>query len=425
MKESFLHLVWQQGLFEQTNLCTVQKENIQLYKKGVPNYLQGPDFSNAIVEIGGVKWAGNIEIHIKSSDWYAHKHQKDKNYGNVILHVVYEHDVDVYDIYGNEISTLELKPCISKDLVNNYKELLTHKPKWIFCEDIIKNYDSFKLNKWLERLYVERLERKVEEIEKIFTKQNSDWEATLFLMLSKYFGGNLNGSIFIQAFSQVDFSVIRKQINNKTTTPFLFGLTGLLSKDNIEDAYYQSLKKEFFYQKQKYKIEDLILPSLNFYGCRPQNFPTIRLAQLIAVYEKHQTLFAELLSTKTNIEDYKNIFKIELDLYWQEHYNFEKISKKSKKQLSSSFINLLLINVVVPILFLYHKTKGEDVFYLLDLMYGMAPEKNNIINKFYKLGVDTKSALHTQALLTLKKEYCSKERCAECSLGIDFIKNIK
>lgn len=325
MKESFLHLVWQQQLLKINKpFITSQTQALEIHKTGVLNYLQGPDFKNALIELETIKWAGNIEVHVKSSDWYAHQHQNDKNYSNVILHVVYEHDVDVFDLYGNEIPTFELKKYILDTVFLNYEVLMSKKQQWIFCEDVVKKIDVFKLNNWLERLYIERLERKVEDINTVFIDNKKDWEATLFLLLAKYFGGNLNGVIFQEAFTSVDFSIIRKETSNKNLNALLFGLLGMLEKNDVEDTYYIQLQKEYRYLQQKYKLSYKNRHSLNFYGCRPANFPTIRLAQFIALYEYNQTLFAVLIRAFVNKVDYKTILSIALDAYWQQHYNFDK-----------------------------------------------------------------------------------------------------
>jgi len=424
MRESLLHLVWEQNLFQNTDLLTTKNQLLKIHQTGILNHLQGPDFSNAVLEINGQKWAGTVEIHVKSSDWYAHEHQNDKNYHNVVLHVVYEHDVEVFDVHSNEIPTFELKKYIDKNVFLKYKKLMKGPKQWIFCESQLKSFDTFKMNIWLERLYVERLERKIGEIDEVYKKTGRDWEATLFLLMAKYFGGNVNGAIFLDAFSQVDFSVIRKQISNKTTTSFLFGLIGLLAENEIEDAYYTSLKKDYKYQQQKYQLKNLQLPKLNFYGCRPQNFPTIRLAQFISFYEKNTNVFSEILNIKSNLKSYNDFFSIEMNLYWKTHYNFKCTSKKSAKKISKSFINLLLMNVIVPVLFLYAKNKGDDTSHLLELMYEIPSEKNSIISKFKELGIKVDSSLQSQAVLSLKKEYCDKERCVECVVGIDLIKKV-
>lgn len=423
MKESFLHWVWEQQLLNTRELYTTNKKLLTVFNSGNLNTLQGPDFSSALLKIESQKWAGNVEIHVKSSDWYAHQHQNDENYKNVILHVVYEHDVEVYDAHNNVVPTLELKKYIDKNVLKNYQTLMQTNTHWIFCEEKINTIDTFVIENWLERVYVERLERKVKQIEQIYHKSGKDWEATLFLTLAKYFGGNLNGEIFLNAFCQVDFSVIRKQMVNKTLDALLFGLVSLLDEKEVEDVYYQQLQKEFAYQKQKYQIENLANYKLHFYGCRPQNFPTIRLAQLLALYQEKNTLFALVLQLGADLNLYRDLLSVPIALYWQEHYNFERPSKKSSKKLSKNFVDLLIINAIVPVLFCYAQQQGKDCYHLLELMYAISPEKNSIINRFKKTGVKVDTALHTQALLTLKSEYCEKERCAECVIGIACIKN--
>ncbi len=420
MKESFLHLVWQQKLFTTKELRTVHQKNIEINHYGMVNTLQGPDISSAIVTIGEQKWAGNIEIHVNSSDWYAHQHQKDKNYQNVILHVVYHHDVEVYDVHGNEIPVLELKQYISKQIIANYEGLLQHKNTWILCEGSFKELADEKFKFWLERLMVERLERKTKEVETIWKACKGDWEATLFLMMTKYFGGTINGTIFYETFSNVDYSVIRNQWVNKTASSFLYGLLGLLTEDR-EDVYYQNLQKEYQYQQQKYQLKNENKESLNFYGCRPSNFPTIRLAQLIAFYEAHPAVFSELIVLGTSLKNYQNLFDVSVNDYWYTHYNFGKVSKKSYKKISKHFREILIVNVVIPVLFLYHQQKGWDTSGFLEVLYELPSEKNSILTKFKEIGYTATSALEAQALLTLKKQYCDKERCAECEVGLRLI----
>ncbi|MGY5351214.1 DUF2851 family protein [Wenyingzhuangia sp. IMCC45533] len=420
MKESFLHLIWQQKLFTTKSLCTTRHQKLEIDYFGTLNSLCGPDITSAVIKIDGQKWAGNVEIHVNSSDWYAHQHQKDKNYGNVILHVVYHHDIEVYDVNGHEIPVLELKQYIPLSVLENNSRLMNQKSKWIFCEDYFKYVDNFKFEFWLESLMIERLERKTKEVEKTLKDAKGDWEATLFLMMVKYFGGNVNGDILYNVFSKIDYKIIRKQFVNKTSSSFVYGMVGLLVEEK-EDAYYIGLQKEFYYQQQKYQLNNSMDKRLNFYGCRPLNFPTIRLAQLIAFYEATPNVFSKILSMNHQLSAYKDLFNVSVAEYWKIHYNFDKESKKSLKRVSKSFQDIIMINVIVPVLFLHNKTKGIDNAYLLDILNELKPEKNSVISKFGELGFQSKSALETQALLTLKKQYCDHERCAECAVGIETI----
>jgi len=165
MQEDFLHYIWKYKKFEALELKTTEAETIVVKNVGIHNFNAGPDFFNAQISIGEQLWAGNVEMHIYASDWYVHNHENDKNYDNVILHVVWEHDIEVYRKDKTIIPTLELKPYVSKEVLLSYEKLFSKKQRWINCENDFASVDDFVLQNWLERLYFERLERKANDIE--------------------------------------------------------------------------------------------------------------------------------------------------------------------------------------------------------------------------------------------------------------------
>src|ERR1700757_5222610 len=99
--EDFLHYVWKFRLFDKADLKTVDGDEIEIHSVGIHNTDAGPDFQNARIRIGGTVWAGNVEVHVPSSDWVKHNHTTDKAYDNVILHVVYRDDAPVILPDGN------------------------------------------------------------------------------------------------------------------------------------------------------------------------------------------------------------------------------------------------------------------------------------------------------------------------------------
>ena len=210
MKEDFLHHVWQFKKFDIANLKTTTGESIQILNSGQYLQLAGPDFFNAQLIIGNQKWAGNVEIHLKSSDWYVHHHEKDEAYDNIILHVVWENDTPVFRKNNTEIPVLELKNYVSKSTLDNYKFLLAPK-SWIFCEKQLATINEFVWDNWKERLFFERLERKSIAIQKLLEETQQDWEAVLFCMLAKNFGLNTNGEAFLKIAQSIPFSIIRKE----------------------------------------------------------------------------------------------------------------------------------------------------------------------------------------------------------------------
>lgn len=421
MKEDFLHYLWKFKKFDVLNLKTVNNEEITIVYVGQYLELAGPDFFNAQVVIGTQKWAGNVEIHIKSSDWYVHHHEKDIGYENVILHVVWEHDVAVFRSDNSEISVLELKKYVEKATLENYQSLMNPK-SWIFCEKQLKNVNAFALQNWQERLFFERLERKSQPIFDLLEQTNQDWEGVLFCLLAKNFGLNTNGEIFYKMAQSLPFSTIRKEsFEVENLEALIFGTAGLLESEK-EDNYFKDLKFRYFYLLHKYQMEKVCLEPVQFFKHRPDNFPTIRLSQLANLYHSRQNLFSKISSLNSLKSTYE-LFQVTASEYWQNHYQFDKESPIKKKTLSKSFIDLIVINTIIPIQFAFAKSQGKEISEdLIQLLNEVAAEKNAIIEKFTSFGILSKTAFETQSLLQLKNEYCNKSKCLECAIGMDLIK---
>ncbi|MDO7173970.1 DUF2851 family protein [Mariniflexile sp. AS56] len=417
MQEDFLHYIWKHKKIELNKLKTTDGETVLVTSVGQHNFNSGPDFFNAQLQIGEQLWAGNVEIHVNSSDWFLHNHEQDKAYDTVILHVVWEHDTDVFRNNNTPIPTLQLKDFTSKEVLNNYEKLFSKSGKWINCENDFASIEDFLLNNWLERLYFERLERKSETIQDLLKETKNDWEAVFFIMLAKNFGLKVNGESFYSMAKSIDFSIVRKsQANQQTLEALFFGQAGLLEQ-GFENAYYLELVKDYQFLKQKFKLENDSVMPLQFFRLRPPNFPTIRISQLASLYYEHKNLFSKVMEAKS-LEDFYALFKVSAASFWSSHYTFQKTSKASTKTLTKSFVDLLLINTVLPIKFCYSKERGEESdAIILKIASDLASEKNSIIEAFNGLRNVSNSSLQSQALLQLKTEYCAKNKCLQCAVG--------
>lgn len=417
MREDFLHHIWKLKKFDTSNLKTTNSEAIEIISVGQHNLNSGPDFFNAQLKINDQLWAGNVEIHVKSSDWFVHNHEMDKAYDNVILHVVWEQDSDVFRKNQSRIPTLELKQLISQNALNNYNKLFSKSQKWINCENEFKTVDDFTLSMWLQRVYFERLERKSKDIEILLRNSNNNWEAVLFKLLVKNFGLKVNGDAFLSLANSIDFSIIRKQqANLMSLEALLFGQSGLL-QESFEDPYFNVLVNEYKFLSQKFNLSNNSGISLKFFRLRPQNFPTIRLSQLANLYYQQQNLFSKIIEINST-QAFYDLFKVRTSEFWETHYTFGKRSRSSKKFLSTSFKDLLLINTIIPVKFSYAKFLGKPVDEnILSLMQEIKAEKNSIIEKFNGLKTVSNSALQSQALIQLKNNYCDKNKCLQCGIG--------
>ena len=421
MKEDFLHHVWQFKKFDIANLKTTKGESIQILNSGQYLQLTGPDFFNAQLIIGNQKWAGNVEIHLKSSDWYVHNHEKDSNYESVILHVVWEYDVPIFRKDDSEIPTLELKEYVALADLHKYQSLVSQK-SWIYCENEIGNVDDFIFKNWQERLFFERLERKSQLIFELAEISNHDWEAVLFCLLAKNFGLNTNGEMFYKIAKSIPFSVVRKEsYSSESLEALLFGQANLLSQD-FQDNYAKELQKSYNYLVLKYQLHEKVFGLVEFFKHRPDNFPTIRLAQLANLYFHQKNLFS-LVMNGTSINELYQIFNVGVSQYWETHYNFDKNSSKKMKKLSKSFIDLLVINTIIPLRFAYARSQQKEITQeLIDLAILIPAEKNAILEKFYSFGVNSQNAYESQSLLQLKKNYCDNKKCLDCAIGYFILK---
>ena len=422
MKEDFLHYLWKFKKFDTLNLKTAQEEQITIIKTGDYLELAGPDFFNAQITIGNQKWAGNVEIHLKSSDWYVHGHEKDAAYENVILHVVWEHDTEIFSRDNNEIPVLILKDYVASEILSNYNSLVMPK-SWIFCEKDIGKIDDFIIKNWQERLFFDRLERKSKFIYDLLEETNQDWEGVLFVLLAKNFGLNTNGNSFLQIAKSIPFSIVRKEsFEIENLEALLLGTSGLLDDDK-EDIYFTDLKLRYYYLLNKYQLEKRHIDSVQFFKHRPDNFPTIRLSQLANLYHKHQNLFSKVTVLKS-VKSVYELLNVSASVYWSNHYQFDKESLRKPKSLSKSFMDLIIINTIIPIQFAYSNIRGESIAEeLIAFMNEVTPEKNAIIDKFQSFGVSAKNAFETQTLLELKNEYCNQKACLKCVLGMELLKN--
>ncbi len=420
MQEDFLHYIWKHKAFNTSQLKTIKGDFVFINQLGQHNHNAGPDFFNAQLTIAEQLWAGNVEIHIKSSDWYVHHHEVDKAYDNVILHVVWEHDTEIFRKDNSEIPTLELKHYVDKSLIDNYQKLMLSK-SWINCEANFAEVDDFLFNNWLERLYIERLERKSEDILQLLKASNNNWEAVLFKMLTKNFGLKVNGESFLSLANSFEFSIVRKLQNDALDLEALFFGQADLLNDEVQEVYYLGLQKRYQFLKQKFKLSTQGVLPIQFFRLRPPNFPTIRLSQLANLYHTHTNLFSEVVTVSSKEEIYK-IFNIETSEFWKSHYTFSKSSKTSKKALTKSFIDLLVINTIIPLQFSYAKAQGKPIEdHVFNFIKQIGLEKNSIVSKFLDLKPIEKQALTSQALLQLKQNYCDKNKCLQCAIGNSLI----
>ncbi|MCX8525114.1 DUF2851 family protein [Chryseobacterium formosus] len=419
MNEKLLQYLWNFKVFTSFNFTDTDGNPVEIIDFGKWNTDSGPDFLMAKIKIKNIILAGNIELHVKSSDWIFHQHSKDPAYQNIILHVVFQNDIDIKEFIEQNIPTLELKDNIDKNIFQKYENLLKES-QFIPCEKI---FSTKKIPiTFHEENLLKKLEEKSLEIESDLLRSKNNYEAVLFHHLAYSFGLKVNAFIFKQIAESINFNTIIKIQQNKTQLEALFfGISGWLEKP--QDEQIQLWKREFDFIKAKYNLPDIkIYPK--FLRLRPPNFPTIRLSQFADLYFQHQNLFSKIISAQ-NANELVEIFKdIKASEYWDNHFNFGKISPVNQpKILTKDFIELVILNTILPIKYTYHKHQNENINdEILTFYWEIQAEKNSVINEWKNLGLKIKNSMESQSLIYHFKNYCEAKNCLNCGIGFKILK---
>ncbi|MFF5380188.1 DUF2851 family protein [Pedobacter suwonensis] len=421
--EDFLHYVWQFRSFDFNGLQTCDGEKLEIINTGLLNPNAGPDFNHAKIKIGETTWAGNVEIHLKSSDWLKHNHQVNPAYENVILHVVYQHDAEITRMDGTILPVLELKDRISADLIRRYENLfltLTDFP----CIAQIGRVDELIIDSFLSRTLVERFEQKTNAVTETLKELNGNWDETFYRFMARNFGFKINAlpfELFAKAVPQHIYG--RHKNNSHQIEALVFGAAGFLN-DHFEEAYPQKLKAEFQFLQKKYNIKPIDVSMWKFMRMRPQNFPTIRLAQFAALITKANHLFSKVMEIKQVAELHTLFENLPVNEYWKTHYHLKKVASSVNIQIGKASVDNILLNTVALFLFAYGKHTATPYFInrAIKLLESLPAEQNAITDKFTGAGVKIANAFASQGILQLKKRYCDEKKCLSCGIGIKILK---
>jgi hypothetical protein len=423
MTEDFLHYLWKFQDFDTRGLLTTEGEAISILKSGFHNSDAGPDFGDARIMIGTQIWAGNVELHLHTSDWNKHKHQNDPAYNNVILHVVYESDRDpILNEAGNPIPTVELKGRFDEYRYWHYEQLVQSKG-FIPCAKDISDVSNLHRESMLERVLVERITNKASRLKELLKQNQNNWEETAYQWLSYGFGLKVNAEPMIWLSRALPLKLIQKHGGDlHTIEALVFGASGLLGNCETDD-YVEELRRTFSFYQKKYSLEPLEPSVWKYSKLRPVSFPDQRLAQWASLLANQQHFFSTIIRSG-RMEKLYTYFNQRSSAYFEEHYRLGKESKPHKAAPSQAFIERLIINVIVPFLQLYAQVQDETFYEqrALDLLDQLAPENNSLMEKFKQAGLEIDSAFTSQALLELESKYCSLKKCLTCNIGNAILK---
>ncbi len=417
MKEELLWYLWKFKLFN-NNLHLKSGEKLTILKPGIQNHDSGPDFFNALIKIDETTWAGNVEMHVKSSDWYLHGHDKDKAYNNVILHVVFKHDKDVLGKNGEPLPVLEAENNFDIKILNRYEDYIKGLRK-IPCENDIDKTDYFTTINWLERLTFERLEQKAGDIINQTEDLKYDFHEAFYRKIARYFGLKANNDAFEMLAKSLPLKILTVHNENLLQLEaLLYGQAGMLSS-KYQDEYPQVLLEEYRFLASKYNLKPIDKSVWRFMRMRPANFPTVRISQFANLFYRTSGMLHKIFTEK-NLNNIKNLFSVNASEYWDKHYRFDIPSQNKKRKIfGNTSIDILLINAVVPFVFAYGiiQNKPELKEKAVDWLEQIKAENNKFTRLYAGFGIKAENAMQSQAMVQLKTEYCDKKRCLNCAIG--------
>jgi hypothetical protein len=414
--ERLMHFVWQHRLGLRQGLKTVDGRRVIVVDQGVYNTDAGPDFFNATIEIGNETWVGNVEIHVRASDWYRHGHDRDRAYDSVVLHVVQYDDMAVKRSDGSVIPQIVMH--CTPGGAKRCNALLDCAINSLPCEATIKRLPRIYLTDWLTALGAERMYRKSERIQQLVADTQGYWEGAAYVTFARALGFGLNGDPFELLARSLPLKFLNRHHDELFTTEALvFGQAGLIPAERKDEHLYTTrLRQEYAFMQRKFSLQPPPL-AWKMARTRPQNLPYRRLAALAQMVHKGFYMVGQLSDAAT-LDDMRRVFDVTLISFWANHLTFESAGGASKA-MSAASIDKLLINVAIPLLHARAMSCGDldGMERCMELLQTMKGEDNAIIRLFAGAGLKCDDAFTSQALIELRREYCEKKKCIYCRFG--------
>lgn len=427
MQESFLHFIWQYQYFNRQTLQTSAGEPILMLAQGMYNRQDaGPDFKASRLQIGGLDWFGDVEIHVKASDWMRHQHQQDPAYNSVVLHVVWEDDVQVYRQDGTPVPQLVIRERVDARLIGEYTTLMKS-PDPIPCAGQFSQVDNLQKVSMLDKALLQRLKRKSATILEWLEEAGGDWETVAWWLLASNFGFKKNNQLFLNLAKRLPLKVLAKHRQQPLQQEaLLFGMAGFLQDvPAFDNPYLKRLHQEWAFLGLKYELAPRKLQrhQWKFLRMRPANFPTVRLAQLAAILQARHHIFS-IFRDEESAKELTRLLRSPQSPYWQEHYDIGKVSKSKMTPLGLGSAQNLLINTAAPLLAAYGVYMDDESWIdrAMELLQQLPAESNFILREWKALGFSPHHAFDSQALIELYNEFCQPKKCLQCSIGLQLIK---
>ena len=390
---------------------------VEILSVGQHNCEAGPDFSHAHLRIGTQEWVGNVEMHIRASDWRHHRHHTNPAYDNVILHVVCVADEPSYNTRGEAIPQCVLCYPHEQDyLTPLFSAALQMDSAWatIPCHQSLLLNTALLTQGWRDALLLQRMQCRQESIQRLLMITKQNWAEAFYITLAHNFGFHTNSLPFETLALQTPLVYLLKHRNSLfQVTAMLLGQSGLLHENNVKSDEEVSLLHEYRFLQKKFHLQPIEAVMWKRGRLRPQNAPERRIRQFAQLICQSEWLFSEMLVQPT-VKGLRQLL-CQPSLSVTE----KKSMVAQPPAIGKQSVDVLLINTLLPYRYAYAIAHQDYVAAqaTLRLMQEIPAEDNTIIRQWRMLGQQVRTAADTQALIHLYQHYCQNEGCIHCEVG--------
>jgi hypothetical protein len=409
--EDLLYYVWQQRIF--TKLPFALGRDLEILDPGTRNFGSGPDFFNAKLKMGDTTWAGNVEMHVRATDWYRHHHDTDPAYNSVILHVVMRDDSRVQRPDGQLLMQVTLP--VPDLLVYKYRKLTAtgdQRFSSLTCAARIPQLPSVLITDWKLSLITERMALKTQRVRDLITRDGSSWQEAFYVVLCRAFGTGVNSDACERLARSLPYAYLLKHIDNPLQVEALIlGQAGFLQEPlPADEAMFHHLQQEYDFLRSKFQLKPLPAGTWKMGGVRPQAAPPIRLATFAALLASRRDLFSQIFEARSLsrlIELLRVPAPKTADLFEQPF------------SMGTSTIHSLIINAIVPMLLAYGQWSSDKELQQRAMLFleSIPAEQNRYVSFCTSAGLAAANALDSQAWLHLYRNYCERRQCLRCRFG--------
>jgi len=415
--ERFFRHIWCNQYLRTGALRTVDGRPVCVSRPGVLNAFGGPDVRDAVVTIGTVTFAGDIEIHRTAGDWAQHRHDTNPAYNKVILHVVLENRapfVPTTTASGRSVPVLVLEPFLKEPLSSLLQQITADEALCVSadipCRYRNESVEASVLHSWITRLARERLEMKMQRFDArlrelaasgaqslheprrhyrrprlegfpeeipapapiVSTAALSDrhlWDQVLYEGLMDGLGYSRNRRSFLRL-AQIASLGRMRELNISEDSfqilSLLFGISGLLPpvrslQTSAARTYVRKLRSAWRTIRINLRCERLHPADWHFFPTRPGNFPTIRIAAAASIAGRILTgdLFRHIIQTfkepplRHARTALRSLLSVDHDPFWSGHVHFDRPRPRQGTLIGTSRLDDLIANTVLPLSLLY------------------------------------------------------------------------